>query len=98
MKKTIIKPSVISSLAISAVLVLFLGMFLALSLAFESAGRSMAARMAIMAITTSSSIKVNAVFLPNGEQFCESKARSFPASRLKLPSDGLKWFMVCLRS
>ena len=36
MKKTIIKPSVISSLAISAVLVLFLGMFLALSLAHSN--------------------------------------------------------------
>jgi hypothetical protein len=48
-------------------------MLWALSLALESAGRSMAAKMAIMAMTTNSSIRVNAAegrllffFMTNG--------------------------------
>src|ERR1017187_5610050 len=41
---------------------------LALSLAFDRAGNSMAARMAMMAITTSNSIKVKAELLRSTEQ------------------------------
>jgi len=37
---------------------------LALALTLDSAGKSIAARIAMMAITTSSSISVNAPFLP----------------------------------
>src|SRR5438034_7323242 len=46
---------------------------LALSLAEDNAGRSIAARMAMMAMTTSNSIKVKALFLapPQGDEFSQ---------------------------